>query len=640
MPDDYRLHLNILPIVGDIPAMLLHRRPCSSPQEERPTADSIAYRLREGMSPGASERAYWFRPVEGEGFQAFECDPFLKPGLTQRMLFRSLKTAVQGLLDPNEFWLPASEFRSELSFIMHRHNEGHEELVVEPYFLRATRQFGFVVDFHFRKRPDVPFDRNIQRLSLSLNRDYRRNTDHYLDRSRKIRQFVEARRDVFGAITLPGHSRPLMVSAEFVDLPADRLRSKTYIFGGGRESRGQFNGLREHGPLVAAPNKPKLLFVFRESDRASARMLAAALKGGSFAFPGFQAVFKTDVEIDRQPIVLTALDRPAMDGALATVKARQVAEPGLLPVLVLPSGEDNGYMVQKSIFSHSDIPTQACTLRVLKDADSLKWAVASIALQVFCKAGGQPWKVRPTLEKSLIIGISQSHKVKGEGPERIVEKHFAFSVLTDSSGLFKSIQVLGNTADKAQYIESLKANLRHILESNAEHFGRVVLHTTFKLRRDEMEAIEQTVKEVALSGRHPNCRFAVLKVNQYTRFFGTNRGTNSLVPFEASRVRLGHGEYLLWFEGIYPDRPIVSKCLPGPTHVQFLRLGDQATDPAEERELLQDLVNLSGANWRGFNARSSPVSVYYCQLFADFVHEFHTLNLPLPAVENLRPWFL
>src|ERR1700745_17557 len=60
-----------------------------------------------------------------------------------------------------------------------------------------------------------------------------------------------------------------------------------------------------------------------------------------------------------------------------------------------------------------------------------KWATANIALQVFCKAGKVPWKVRPTSDRSLIIGISQSHKVRVVNAHRVVEKHFAFSILTD-----------------------------------------------------------------------------------------------------------------------------------------------------------------------------------------------------------------
>jgi hypothetical protein len=54
-------------------------------------------------------------------------------------------------------------------------------------------------------------------------------------------------------------------------------------------------------------------------------------------------------------------------------------------------------------------------------------------------------------------------------------------------------------------------------------------------------------------------------VNHKSRFFGINRSVNSLVPYEATKVRLGPHEYLVWFEGIFPDKPNVTKAFPGPT---------------------------------------------------------------------------
>jgi hypothetical protein len=179
-----------------------------------------------------------------------------------------------------------------------------------------------------------------------------------------------------------------------------------------------------------------------------------------------------------------------------------------------------------------------------------------------------------------------------------------------------------------------------VLEANAGAFNRVVIHTSFKLKHEEIDAIRDTVGEVAKVTDRSKCRFSVIKVNSNSRFFGVNRSVNSLVPYEATKIRLGPHEYLVWFEGIYPDKPNVTKAFPGPTHLQFLRVNEDRMEPAEERELLQDLVNLSGANWRGFNAKSAPVSVFYCHLVADLVHDFHERGLPLPAVQDLRPWFL
>jgi argonaute-like protein implicated in RNA metabolism and viral defense len=289
------------------------------------------------------------------------------------------------------------------------------------------------------------------------------------------------------------------------------------------------------------------------------------------------------------------------------------------------------------MFVQSEIPTQVCTLRLLRDPEMLKWAIGNLALQIFCKAGGQPWKVRPVpLERSLIIGISQSHKLKVDGERRSVEKYFAFSVLSDSSGLFQEIQVLGESENQDDYLSKLRSSLKRILEESAESYGRVVVHTSFTLRRKEMKAIEEVVRHEARD--KSTCRFAVIKVNQRCRFFGVNRSVNSLVPYEATQLQLGRGEYLVWFEGIFPENPTVSKAFPGPTHLQFLRVSEDNTISPDV--LLQDLINLSGANWRGFNAKSAPVSVFYCHLIADLIHSFHRNGLPMPAVKDIRPWFL
>ena len=186
-----------------------------------------------------------------------------------------------------------------------------------------------------------------------------------------------------------------------------------------------------------------------------------------------------------------------MQAALERAMTERQEGMQVVPVIVLPEGEDNGYYELKALFSHSGVPTQVCTLKILEDEELLKWSIANLALQIFCKAGGRPWKVRPTPERSLIIGISQSHKTKLVDDRRRIEKYFAFSVLTDSSGLFQKIRVLGEGIDDSSYISDLRANLKRILEESADLFGRVVIHTSFKLKHSEMDAIQRTTREVA-----------------------------------------------------------------------------------------------------------------------------------------------
>lgn len=642
--DDYRIHLNFLPVEVNAMHFQVYRRKCVSAQEQRPSPTAGAYKLPVTAPSEEKWPSYWVLLEAAADFEPFDFQAEWNADITRRIIFTSLKRSVQAQLNASQYRFPDNIFIDEVSLVIQAYPEGQEELVIQPYSLKTTRQTGFLVDFHFRLADGVPFSRKIQQLSLSLDKNFRRNVDYCVDRSSKIRRFLEKRWPVFEAMTQPGSSARLPISKEFVTLPAERLRPKVYVFAGNKESKSQFTGLRDFGPLQPLDGPPRLLFMFREQDRVAARRLALALRGqkqrGQFNFPGFKALFKSELEIDANPVVLPDLSEKSMESALAKAKAVGNTAPRLLPLIVLPNEENNGYLAQKAHFSHAGMPTQVCTLRILEDEESLKWAIGNLALQVFCKAGGRPWKVRPTAEHSLIIGISQSHKCRVINDKIHVDKYFAFSVLTDSSGLFQQIQVLGDSEDHSSYIAALRTNLKKVLEESAGVFNRVVIHTSFKLKHEEISAIQKTVRDIATTTDKAKCRFAVIKVNHKSRFFGINRAVNSLVPFEATKVRLSASEYLVWFEGIYPDKPNVTKAFPGPTHLQFLRVNDEPAGPAEQRELLQDLVNLSGANWRGFNAKSAPVSVFYCHLVADLVHDFHERGLPMPAVQDIRPWFL
>ncbi|WP_254508689.1 Piwi domain-containing protein [Anatilimnocola floriformis] len=638
MDDDYKIHLNFLAI-DELPTFRVFRKHRLE-GEPRPSPDTASYSFAiEGNSEQRS--TYWVRWDATVGYAEYWAEPSENNDLTRAALFQSLASAAAASLAPTEY-VRSSGFIDELSFIMRRHKEGNEVLVVQPYFLREAQQFGLLAGFHFRKADDCAFSRRVQQLSLSLDRQYRRNIDFYFDWASRVQAFLNEREQVFSTLKLPGNTRSISLTLDFKPLPARRLRSRLYVFANDRESKSQFSGLRDFGPLKPLDQPPNLLFVFREQDRPAARTLAAGLKGSKtrerFSFPGFQSLFKSALNIDSKPVILPDVSQESMVSALSEVRSRRALDPSILPVVVLPDGDDNGYLAHKAGFTNAGIATQVCTLPIILDDNALKWAIANIALQVFCKAGGLPWKVRPSSEPTLIVGISQSHKIrKSDDGRSIVDKYFAFTVMTDNSGLFQNIQVLGEAGDKTDYLAQLNQNLSTILATESQRFSRVVVHTSFKLKREEINAIQTTVAKASQKSVG-DCRFAVVKVNHKCRFFGTNRRVNSLVPYEGTIVRLGGGEYLSWFEGIFPDKPTVNRRYSGPSHLQFLRVSDDKS--LSDNELLQDLVNLSGANWRGFNAKSAPVSVFYCHLVADVVHNFHDLGLPLPEVQVFRPWFL
>ena len=75
-------------------------------------------------------------------------------------------------------------------------------------------------------------------------------------------------------------------------------------------------------------------------------------------------------------------------------------------------------------------------------------------------------------------------------------------------------------------------------------------------------------------------------------------------------------------------------------NVEFIHFSAEELSNSDEISYLQDAINLSGANWRGFNAKTSPVSVYYAKIIADYIGHFDKLGLPEIDIENMPPWFL
>ena len=128
----------------------------------------------------------------------------------------------------------------------------------------------------------------------------------------------------------------------------------------------------------------------------------------------------------------------------------------------------------------------------------------------------------------------------------------------------------------------------------------------------------------------------MIKVNTENKFFGF-ADNNTLVPYESSFVKLDKGEFLVWFEGLQYGKELVNKRTSNPVHIKFLQIPDENNF----KEYLQDIINLSGANWRGFNSKSTPVSIYYSKIISEYTSHFEKYeDFKSEQISNIKPWFL
>ena len=626
--------LNFFPVVGDQFTIQLYRLHYAG--QERPADEQGRVTRRYLRSNGDGEYC-WCTFEQRADATEIECKPFDNIYVTLDALRNALIESCQDNLDPGLFKV-SGRIRRYVEIVTHAYDEGEQVATIEPYLLRSRRQFGFLVGFRFHpKRTHVGTRASLQR-SLALDNQGRPNYNYYADRHSQLVEYV----DRFHSRIFPLHmldGQEVHVASTLVQLASEELDVKKYVVGSGSETRSQFMGVRESGPFMAGPTDPFLYFLYRGQDRPLSRDLFRALRGDSFrTFPGMAEMFNLPISNQN---VSGAVIADFTSSGIREVRDRVVKDAGgrqVVPIVLTPfsrhdTPDDNAaYWILKHAFLSEGIPIQVVASETVADRNKLKWSIASIGLQVFAKLGGRPWKVKPRSKRCLIVGIGQAHRLS----EGRIDRHFAYSVLTDSSGVFEEVRVLGDAGDESEYVGEFASSLRKIFSDYSSRFSSFVIHSTFTIRRCELDRIAEVLAERQQASEEGEC--VSIKFNDRNRFFGFSTNQNSLVPHESTMIQLSNKEFLIWFEGLQYGKPNVHKMIGSPLHVQFTY--PDRIDGHQQRSHLQDAINLSGANWRGFNAKSLPVSVYYAQLIAKYLKEFEARMLPAVDVNVLTPWFL
>lgn len=628
--------LNFFPLETDQFTITLYCLPFV--EGERPRyGDEEA--IRRNLKVGGEDRPYRTLFQRTEGTTEIVCQPFDNVYATIDALRLALVQSCKKNLDSSRFRV-IGDFRRRVEITIATYPEGIQVISLEPYLLRSRGLFGFLADFRFHPKEEHQGTNRSRQLSFSLDQNGRTNLNYYADRYSHLSDYVENFHDKIFPLCLPGDQK-VEVKPRLVEIRSTTLDVKNYVVGADRVSKSQFMGVKQHGPFGESPENTCLYFIYRQKEQPLSRDIFRALRGDSFrTFPGMEHMF--NFQISNKNVKGVALE-DFSGKEIGRVRDRVISDAAgriAVPIVLTPFSRHDepdknvAYWALKHAFLSKGLPIQVVASKTATDENTLKWSTASIGLQVFAKAGGAPWKVRPRKEHCLIVGIGQAHRVS----ERTVERFFAYSVLTDSSGVFQEVRVLGDDRNEDRYIEGFSNSLRSIFAKYSSEFSSFVVHATFSIRRRELETVAKVLAEQQAQQEEPG-EFVSLKFNDRNRFFGFAMDHNSRVPYESTMIPLSRSEFLIWFEGLQYGQPTVRKMIGNPLHVKFTYPTKDLTQE-QQRTHLQDAINLSGANWRGFNAKSLPVSVYYAQLIAKYLKEFERHHLPKIDVNILTPWFL
>ena len=408
-----------------------------------------------------------------------------------------------------------------------------------------------------------------------------------------------------------------------------------------------YQGLRLHGPYdnsrVRLADK-SLLFVFPEELRALSRQLAKVLANGQGSYPGFEKMFR--VELDTQTTYDSLVfdtdlsDRAraatAYRDAIAEWNTRPRAGDPELAIVLVPHSErwevEQPYYEAKSAFAQLGIPTQMVTGELVANPSQFGWAVANIALAAFAKLGGVPWTVEAADDSDLVIGIGRADVRTAAGQERI----FGYALAFIGNGVYRHTWAFQPVADEETYEAKLEDAVVAAFGDETRRDQpprRLVVHLTRKTGKREIEAVERAMTRsgvelpVAFMRLDPTSLYDIADGNQQ-QTFGPPKGL---------AVRLGERRMLLQSEEVNqlgaPDGPLL------------VELDARSSVPADDLPaLVEQAFRLSHASWRGFNARSQPVTVGYSELLArlaGYLAEIETWQPQFLRSElQERPWFL
>ena len=574
---------------------------------------------------------------ELEGYRSFICDEKTNKDLTLKIIhFNLIKDLTEKGID---FSLGKKFYDRQINFTLKFHPRGLEKISLNTYYLQQENKYGFLIDFFFRVNEGENLDREILKLSLALGSDGRSNKNFYSDHYGKIQSFIHTKFKKIQSFQIG--DTVFNISEKLIKINSDTLEKKVFRFKGNQTDLNQFNGVRKYGAFKEISQPVKYVFIFEDQFKSFANNIFFSLIGKSNpgTFSGMHQFFNLPFsnELVKRVSLLSYKKEDVKKAIDEVISFRNNNRDFKVIVIFLAPHNFEGtsefespYYNFKFYLTKENIPVQVVRDDQTNNANALKWSTSNIALQIFSKLGGIPWVLKPSQNECLILGIGSAYE---RTLENEIKKYFAYSVCLDSTGLYKKLDVLAEESTKEKYLTQLSQNLIELFKQpDFINYKKCALHISESVSRDAIQTIQLALSKIA------DVEFKVLKINSHHKFFGFS-DHNTYVPYESSYIKLARNEYLIWFDGLVRGKENIFQKVGNPIHIKFLHSENVTTE--NDLEYLQDAINLSGANWRGFNARQSPISIYYAKIVADYTIAFsHFEDFDKTHFSNNLPWFL
>ena len=185
-----KIALNFLPLENQTFNFSVYRK-LKTGNQNKPREALKEYKLPATNNNSTEWLKYWISFIKEEDYEEFVCTSNTNIYLTEMYLFWKLKIQAEEKISSQSVKLHDNYHPKRISFTIKEHKISKQVIWLDAYYLKHTKEFGFLIDFDFLKNKDYPFNKEVQKLSLSLDNYYRANKDYHLDKYDFVKIFVK-----------------------------------------------------------------------------------------------------------------------------------------------------------------------------------------------------------------------------------------------------------------------------------------------------------------------------------------------------------------------------------------------------------------------------------------------------------------
>lgn len=410
--------------------------------------------------------------------------------------------------------------------------------------------------------------------------------------------------------------------------------SLIFDYGPGASETTPFAGLSKFGPFNAAKferNELRVLVIFHPQSRGAVTQFLKRLIDGipesRYFQRGLKSLFRlTSVQPTLKEVknlfpeaYEEAIDEAVKDADnqgfdIALVECPEGSK-------LIPAKENQYYRARARLMSYG-IPTQGVRDEHLRAPQSaLEWTLGPIALQIYAKVGGTPWRLPGTqsVDREILIGIGNSlerpNLWSGAEQSRVV----GITTFFLGDGSYMLGERLRSVPYADYFTELLKA-LKNSINTVAQEYAwkdgdsvRIVFHIFKPIKHVEADVVAKLVGEfpqfkilfafVTISTEHPWMMFRdVVEKSGKTEVMLCERGDNLIIDSHNCLLQI-RGDR---------DRPNKKQRPPYPVSIKV----HEKSTYKDLKFISQQIHDFAFLSWRSFFPSETPVTIFYSSLIA------------------------